>query len=92
MYTGTDVQSALANSVERIQALTVILSAHLGLQAPSRLSHSDGGGSLLGKQLQRGSLIRSHPNSVGSSLYLRPAQKHLDLSQVIFFLLRPVQP
>ena len=52
----------------------MILSAHLGLQAPSKLSHSEGGGSLLGKQLHRGSLIRSHPKIVGSSLYLRPAQ------------------
>ena len=53
----------------------MILSAHPGLQAPSRVSHSDGGGSLLGKQLQRGSLIKSHPKIVGSSRYLRPAQQ-----------------
>ena len=52
---------------------TVILSAHLGLQGPSMLSHSAMGGSFLGKQLQRGSLIRSQPKMVGSSLYLRPA-------------------
>ena len=55
------------------RGLTVILSAHLGLQAPSKVSHSEGGGSLLGKQLHRGSLMRSHPKIVGSSLYLRPA-------------------
>ena len=53
---------------------TVILSAHLGLQGPSMLSHSAMGGSFLGKQLQRGSLIRSQPKMVGSSLYLRPAR------------------
>lgn len=53
----------------------MILSAHPGLQAPSRVSHSEGGGSLLGKQLQRGSLIKSHPKIVGSSPYLRPAQQ-----------------
>ena len=51
----------------------MILSAHLGLQGPSMLSHSAIGGSFLGKQLQRGSLIRSQPKMVGSSLYLRPA-------------------
>ena len=53
----------------------MILSAHPGLQAPSRVSHSEGGGSLLGKQLQRGSLIKSHPKIVESSRYLRPAQQ-----------------
>ena len=52
----------------------MILSAHLGLQGPSMSSHSAMGGSFLGKQLQRGSLIRSQPKMVGSSLYLRPAR------------------
>ena len=62
-----------------LRLLTVILSAHLGLQPPSMLSHSDVGGSFLGKQLQRGSLIRSQANIVGSSLYLRPAGQHQTL-------------
>ena len=56
--------------------LTVILSAQRGLQPPSMASHSDVGGSFLGKQLQRGSLIRSHAKIVGSSRYLRPAAQH----------------
>lgn len=52
----------------------MILSAHLGLHEPCSLSHSEEGGSLLGKQLHLGSLIRSHAKIVGSSLYRRPAQ------------------
>lgn len=51
----------------------MILLAQPGLQEPSKVSHSEEGGNLLGKQLQRGSFIKSHPKIAGSSLYLLPA-------------------
>ena len=69
----------------------MILSAHLGLQGPSMSSHSAMGGSFLGKQLQRGSLIRSQPKMVGSSLYLRPAPR-LQLRQADLFRRHPGNP
>ena len=71
-------------SISECTGRTVILSAHLGLQGPSIWSHSVMGGSFLGKQLQRGSLIRSQPKMVGSSLYLRPAPS-LQLRHTPFF-------
>ena len=47
-------------------------SAQLTLQDASSVTHSLCGGRISGKQSQRGSLIRSQPNSAGSSLYRLP--------------------
>ena len=53
-------------------ALTERASAQLTLQEASSVTHSLCGGRISGKQSQRGSLIRSQPNSAGSSLYRLP--------------------
>ena len=55
-------------------------SAQLTLQEASSVSHSLCGGRISGKQLQRGSLIRSQPNSAGSSLYRLPGASRTLLS------------
>jgi len=62
------------------QGRTDSASAQLTLQEASSATHSLCGGRISGKQLQRGSLIRSQPNSAGSSLYRLPAAAWLHVS------------
>jgi len=57
------------------QGRTDSASAQLTLHEASSATHSLCGGRISGKQLQRGSLIRSQPKSAGSSLYLLPAMR-----------------